>query len=98
VIRRRLPVRRTVDDHLLVLDDDRVPPHIAIAEAMRHDLPWDAPDLDEALDAAAGTPVELVVLTSPPDPSGRAAKLTVDLLARRAARGCIDDAVVRSEA
>jgi hypothetical protein len=97
VTRRRLPVRRTVDDHLLVLEDDRVPPHIDIAEAMRHDLPWDAPDLDEALDAAGGEPVEVVVLTSPPDPAGRATTLTVDLLARRAARGCTDDAVVRSE-
>jgi hypothetical protein len=97
VTRRRLPVRRTVDDHLLVMDDDRIPAHIDIAEAMRHDLPWDAPDLDEALDAAAGEPVELVVMTAPPDPARRAEKLTVDLLARRAARGCVDDVVVRSE-
>lgn len=86
----RLVVRRTVDDHLVVIDDEDIPAHIAIAEAMRHDLPWDAPDLADALDALRGQRVELEVRDAD-DPARRATRLVRDLLERR--RG-IDDVVV----
>lgn len=92
-----LRVRRTVDDHLVVVRDEEIDTHIELGEAMRHDLPWDAPDLDDALDAAAGAPVEVVVVDRPHDPAQRAMRLTLDLLARRKDRGCEDRIVVRSE-
>ncbi|HEX4905803.1 MAG TPA: hypothetical protein VFU93_10150 [Acidimicrobiales bacterium] len=83
-------MRRTVDDHLVVVEDDDIPPHIAIAEAMRHDLPWDAPDLADALDELCGQPVVLEVRDGD-DPARRATRLVRDLLARR---GGIDDVEV----
>lgn len=85
--RLTLVVRRTVDDHLVVVDDADIPAHISIAEAMRHDLPWDAPDLADALDAHRGTPVRIEV-RDVGDPARRATHLVLDLLGRR---GGIDD-------
>lgn len=87
---QRLVVRRTVDDHLVVFDDDDIPTHIAIAEAMRHDLPWDAPDLADALDLLRGQRVELDVRDDD-DAARRATRLVRDLLARR---GGADDVVL----
>ena len=86
----RLVVRRTVDDHLVVVDDDEIPPHIAVAEAMRHDLPWDAPDLDDALDELRGQHVVLEIRDGD-DPARRATRLVRDLLERR---GGTDDVVL----
>lgn len=87
----RLVVRRTVDDHLIVLDDADIPSHIAIAEAMRHDLPWEAPDLADALDELRGQPVTIEIRGAASDPAGRAVRLVHDLLERR---GGLDEAVV----
>lgn len=80
-------VRRTVDDHLVIVHDHEIPGRIAIAEAMRHDLPWDIPDLDELLDDCRGMTVNLEIKNFPRDPAWdpaqRVTKLTLDLLERR---------------
>ncbi len=78
----RLVVRRTVDDHLVVVEDEDIPMHISIGEAMRHDLPWEAPDLADALDAHRGEHVELDIRDEG-DPARRATRLVRDLLATR---------------
>ena len=82
-----LDVRRTVDDHLVVIHDHQLPSGIAIAEAMRHDIPWSVPDLVDVLDACAGLTVNIEIKNFPRDaawdPAQRVTHLVLDLLDRR---------------
>lgn len=90
-----IDVRRTVDDHLVVIRDDQVPERIAVAEAMRHDLPWSVPDLEEVLDACEGLTVDIEIKNFPGDlgwdPAQRVTTLCLDVLDRR---GRTDDVIV----
>jgi glycerophosphoryl diester phosphodiesterase len=90
-----IDVRRTVDDHLVVIHDAQVPEGITVAEAMRHDLPWSVPDLEDVLDDCTGLTVSIEVKNCPRDlgwdPAQRVTTLTLDVLDRR---GRIDDVIV----
>jgi glycerophosphoryl diester phosphodiesterase len=90
-----LDVRRTVDDHLVVIHDADLPSGIAIAEAMRHDIPWSVPDLADVLDACTGLTVNIEIKNFPRDPAWdpaqRVTRLVLDLLDRRDRR---DDVLV----
>jgi glycerophosphoryl diester phosphodiesterase len=90
-----LDVRRTVDDHLVVLHDADLPSGIAIAEAMRHDISWAVPDLVDVLDACAGLTVNIEIKNFPRDPAWdpaqRVTRLVLDVLDRRDRR---DDVLV----
>jgi glycerophosphoryl diester phosphodiesterase len=71
----------------------------AIAEAMRHDVPWSAPDLVDVLDACAGLTVNIEIKNFPRDPAWdpaqRVTRLVLDVLDRRAEqRGERDDVLV----
>jgi glycerophosphoryl diester phosphodiesterase len=90
-----IDVRRTVDDHLVVIHDSQLRSGIRIAEAMRHDVPWEVPDLVDVLDACRGLTVNIEIKNFPRDPAWdpaqRVTRLVLDLLERR---DRVDDVLV----
>lgn len=80
-------VRRTSDDHLVVIHDANLPDGRAIAETRRAELPDHVPGLDQILDTCLGLVVNLELKNFPRDPafdpSQRLTHLVVDLLASR---------------
>ena len=80
-------VRRTGDDHLVVIHDALVDGR-AVAGARRAELPEFVPDLDQVLDACRGLIVNLELKNFPRDPAfdpdQRITRLLLELLAARA--------------
>ena len=89
-----LDVRRTADDHVVVVHDWQVDGR-AVAETLRRDLPASIPDLADVLDACTGLTVVIELKNFPQDPGfdpgQRLPHLVVDLLDER---DWADDAVV----
>jgi glycerophosphoryl diester phosphodiesterase len=81
-----LDVRRTADDHVVVVHDHQVN-GADVAATRRRDLPDWIPDLSAALDACRGLTVIVEVKNFPQDPafdpSQRLSHLVVDVLADR---------------
>jgi glycerophosphoryl diester phosphodiesterase len=63
-----LDVRRTADDHLVVHHDASLADGTAIRSMRRADLPDHLPDLDRALDACAGSSVNIEIKNDPAEP------------------------------
>jgi glycerophosphoryl diester phosphodiesterase len=89
-----LDVRRTADDHVVVVHDHQVD-GTDVAATRRRDLPDWIPDLSAVLDACRGLTVIVELKNFPQDPafdpSQRLTHLVVDLLAERDGQ---DDVVV----
>ena len=88
-------VRRTADDHLVVIHDGSLFDGRAVADARRAELPEFVPDLDQVLDVCGGLIVNLELKNFPRDPAfdpaQRITHLVMELLA---ARGYADRVLV----
>lgn len=102
-----LDVRRSADDQLVVIHDDRYPDGRLVVETAAADRPTGVIPLAEALDLCAGLDVNIELKNLPSeetyDPDQRIAELCVDVLEQRGAAdrvivscfglGCIDRVV-----
>jgi glycerophosphoryl diester phosphodiesterase len=83
-----LDVRRTADDHVVVVHDALLGEGRSVARATRRELPASIPDLVQALDECAGLTVNVELKNFPSDhdfdPSQRITHLLIDLLEGRA--------------
>ena len=80
-------VRRTGDDHLVVIHDASLPDGRVVADARRAELPEFVPGLDQVLDACRGLIVNVELKNFPRDPgfdpAQRITRLVLELLAAR---------------
>jgi glycerophosphoryl diester phosphodiesterase len=88
-------VRRTADDHLVVIHDASLVDGRAVADACRAELPEFVPGLEQVLEACRGLIVNVELKNFPRDPafdpSQRITRLLLELLA---ARGYADRVLV----